>query len=348
MIIWLASYPRSGNTYFRVLLNSIFGVKTYSIHNDTHDIAADQATSEVVGHEHLPESFDLAHARLSDNIYVIKTHAPPQNETDKAIYLVRDGRESSVSYHKYLKNFYSSPLALYDVITGAAAFGTWGEHVNSWSPQTRPNTLLIKFEDLVSAPEEFYPRIANFIGIPASKQHAPSFKELQEINPKFFNSGKKDSWLNQISEEEQLAFWMTNHEQMKAMGYTDKTPSLLHSEYAPFFLALGRQINKQCQRANAAAQLRTQKLEQEKAKLLADLEVSRKKLDEMRRQQRETDAQLTKLNQSNSTMGRKIDSLMKIKRHVDLLAKQSALRTPRKAWHIYRQLIDISNTADHI
>ena len=92
MIIWLASYPRSGNTYFRVLLNTIFGVKTYSIHNDTHDIAADQSTVEIVGHEHLPEDFDLDRARLSNSIYVIKTHAPPQNETDMAIYLVRDGR----------------------------------------------------------------------------------------------------------------------------------------------------------------------------------------------------------------------------------------------------------------
>ena len=28
MIVWLASYPRSGNTYFRILLNHLYGIKT--------------------------------------------------------------------------------------------------------------------------------------------------------------------------------------------------------------------------------------------------------------------------------------------------------------------------------
>ena len=30
MIIWLASYPRSGNTMFRMMLNKVFGSKTYT------------------------------------------------------------------------------------------------------------------------------------------------------------------------------------------------------------------------------------------------------------------------------------------------------------------------------
>ncbi len=51
MIVWLASYPRSGNTFFRVILNSIFDIKTYSIYDDKGDIGADEKTSETVGHE---------------------------------------------------------------------------------------------------------------------------------------------------------------------------------------------------------------------------------------------------------------------------------------------------------
>ena len=32
MIIWVASYPRSGNTLFRLLLNRLWGLPTYSVY----------------------------------------------------------------------------------------------------------------------------------------------------------------------------------------------------------------------------------------------------------------------------------------------------------------------------
>ncbi len=74
MIVWLASYPRSGNTFFRIILNSIFGIKTYSVYDDIIDISADKKTSEVVGHKFLPEGFDISRARPEKKIYYIKKY----------------------------------------------------------------------------------------------------------------------------------------------------------------------------------------------------------------------------------------------------------------------------------
>jgi hypothetical protein len=34
LIVWLASYPRSGNTYFRVVLNRVFGIGAYTLYPD--------------------------------------------------------------------------------------------------------------------------------------------------------------------------------------------------------------------------------------------------------------------------------------------------------------------------
>ena len=34
MIVWLASYPRSGNTFLRMVLHFVYGQKTYSLYND--------------------------------------------------------------------------------------------------------------------------------------------------------------------------------------------------------------------------------------------------------------------------------------------------------------------------
>ena len=39
MIVWLASYPRSGNTFLRVVLHNVYGVSTYSVYEDNDPVA---------------------------------------------------------------------------------------------------------------------------------------------------------------------------------------------------------------------------------------------------------------------------------------------------------------------
>ncbi len=224
MIVWLASYPRSGNTFFRVLLNSIFDIKTYSIYDDRYDIGADKATSDVVGHEFLPDDFNLTTMRNDKKTYIIKTHDLPDDKIDKSdkiIYLIRDGRESTLSFFKYSTTFVNYKRNLIDFIR----MGTWGEHVKQWNPSMRKNTLLIKFEELTDSPNKFIRKIADFTQLKPSNGTIPSFDELQKINPKFFRSGKKDSWKDQYTDEEHLLFWSKNHEQMLDYAYRSNLPS---------------------------------------------------------------------------------------------------------------------------
>jgi flagellar biosynthesis GTPase FlhF len=246
MIVWLASYPRSGNTFFRVLLNSIFDIKTYSIYNDTLDIGADRMTSEVVGHTLLPENADLEQMRRDAETYFIKTHDIPDSKVadeDKVIYLIRDGRESTLSFWKYDQQYGDGEKrVLEDVIRGQIYFGTWGDHVRAWDPENHPHTLLVKFEELVDDPSGIIQAISDFTGQKPVGDAVPSFEELQQINPKFFRSGKKDSWKKEYSEEQQLVFWMMNHSQMVEFGYTEGMPVLFEKakNYA-FFKELSMQ-----------------------------------------------------------------------------------------------------------
>ena len=226
MIIWLASYPRSGNTFFRVILNTVFQIKTYSIYNDTGDIAADDATSDIVGHTMLPSDFDIEKARRSKTAYYIKTHELMENFSispkDKVIYLIRDGRESTLSFAKYLKNYYKHSDDLTDVIYGNTPFGAWGEHVMGWTQLQ--NYLLIRFETLTDDPTSQLKKIADYLGISAKEAKIPTFEELQQINPTFFRSGKKDSWKNVFTPQEHLAFWLRNYEPMIRFGYDTDMP----------------------------------------------------------------------------------------------------------------------------
>ncbi len=51
MIVWLASYPRSGNTFLRLVLHRLFGVPTYSVYEDD-DPVAQRVGPELVGYRH--------------------------------------------------------------------------------------------------------------------------------------------------------------------------------------------------------------------------------------------------------------------------------------------------------
>ncbi|MCT7550979.1 sulfotransferase domain-containing protein, partial [Aliarcobacter butzleri] len=227
MIVWLASYPRSGNTFFRVILNSVFGIKTYSIYDDKGDIGAEEKTSEVVGHEFLPQNFDIEKARFEEKIYYIKTHELLDNrvkETDKVIYLIRDGREATLSFTKHQNTFSKQNKKLKDTIYGNTFIGSWGEHVSSWSPKNRENTLLIKFEELTKEPIKFIEILSNFLEVNPIGNDIPTFEELKKINPKFFRSGKTNSWENIFTQEEHISFWMKNYKQMDEYGYDYKKP----------------------------------------------------------------------------------------------------------------------------
>ena len=227
MIVWLSSYPRSGNTFFRVILNTVFNIKTYSIYNDTGDIGADEATTEIVGHSFLPKDFDLDNARASKEVYYIKTHELLENmvldSRDKVIYLVRDGRESTLSFTKHLQNFFKKEDDdLSDVIYGNTPFGSWGEHVKQWSTVDK---LLIKFEKLIDDPSSILNDISVYLNIQPLNNKIPTFQELQKINPKFFRSGKKDTWKHHFSKDQHLTFWLRNVNEMTNIGYTDNMPA---------------------------------------------------------------------------------------------------------------------------
>ena len=225
MIVWLASYPRSGNTFFRIILNSVFNIKTFSLYNDRYDIGANKETSEIVGHQFLPDNFNIDYARNSKEIYYIKTHELFNKlnikPTDRVIYLVRDGRESSLSFARYLKNFHNKDEELENILYGNTPYGSWGDHVRQWKNRDK---LQIKFEEIIKYPASIIPVISKYLNISPLRTDIPTFETLQKINPKFFNSGKTDSWKKHFTDEEHLFYWISSFDEMKLMKYTYDIP----------------------------------------------------------------------------------------------------------------------------
>ena len=190
MIVWLASFPRSGNTLLRIILKDVFGVGTHSIYDDMLDIGADGQLSALVGHVQHGEAMAtfVDRASASEERHYVKTHGYPTDD-QPAIYVVRDGRSSVVSYWHYRNEIVGSPCSLAEVVLGDDFVGLWSEHVATWAFKKRPNTLVLRYEDLTAGDPEALRSIGEFLNLEPIAAFDVDFKALHATAPKFFRSG---------------------------------------------------------------------------------------------------------------------------------------------------------------
>lgn len=260
MIVWLASYPRSGNTFIRTLFNQAFGLETWSVYSDSLDIAANQSLADMVGHKSVPEDFDWQNARSDEHIHVIKTHELFSDDyaADKAIVLLRDGRDATVSFYHHQKNF-GNKIGMEDIIDGSPLGFSWAQHEKSWREAADQGVeiLFLRFEDFVRDPESAISTISDFLAIEASKVHIPTFEELNKLSPNFFRQGKSAAYSDAMNNETQRYFWLVNGQRMEANGYNrdlDDDPAadlrLLH-KFATLHLASAESNIQRLMRENA-------------------------------------------------------------------------------------------------
>lgn len=220
MILWLASYPRSGNTLLRAVLNNQYGLKTYSLYDDKTDIGANERVADAVGHvSHGMSPADFrAHAAKSDDLFLIKTHDAPQ-DSNKAIYVVRDGRSAVVSYFHYLKEIAREAVRLRDVILGDVPFGTWAGHYLSWSPVQRPSTLVLRYEDLVNDLHSQLPKISHFLEREPLAVEEKSFADFRKLDSRFFRAGSDQKNVRELNGDDLDLFWELQGGQLIELGY---------------------------------------------------------------------------------------------------------------------------------
>ncbi len=207
-MIWLASYPRSGNTFLRTILWHCFGLRSASVYPS--DLGKNKKLEEYVGHiEHGP-----GHQILfpQGNLPLIKTHEYPIN-ANPAIYVSRDGRAASVSLWK----FYDGRLPLSAVIEGQHRFGTWANHLAAWKPWERENTLLLEYEDLRCNLPLVLDKISVFLQRDIISQQVPDRGTIASVDGRWVRN--KTDWKTQIGEELLERFNELNGEMLKKMGY---------------------------------------------------------------------------------------------------------------------------------
>jgi len=160
--VFIASYPKSGNTWLRFLIGDL-------VFPGDMGFDRSKALLPIVGHHHQAPGCLPGGGRL------LKTHEPFRPAYERAIYLVRDPRDVALSYyHHQLRQelFFGS---LEDFLGRFRAgrvdgFGDWASHVRSWihrSPGER-RLLVVRYEDLKGDAGTELQRIMDFVGLPAS------------------------------------------------------------------------------------------------------------------------------------------------------------------------------------
>ena len=196
MIIWLASYPKSGNTWIRIFLDTLL----FSQSNKEVDInfnSIDQfplrknlkdLTDNVNDINEFAKNCITAQEvlNLDAKIKIFKTHNAfwKQNNTNYSftneentlgvIYIVRDPRNIITSVLNYFnkKNYEEALEFMNDkikILGGSEnEFGvptiisSWSNHYNSWK-KFKKNYLLIKYENLLENPQQEFMKITNFL-----------------------------------------------------------------------------------------------------------------------------------------------------------------------------------------
>ena len=196
MIIWLASYPKSGNTWVRHFLASLIYSNQGKVGLEKLGFIMqypkrdqfEKLVSNLDDFNQIKKNWINSQNLInSDNkLSIFKTHhvlcsLGKDNFTDKkntlgAIYIVRDPRNviSSILYHFNLSNTKEALnfIQREDTFIGNVKnkvnyplhtlIGSWKTNYNSWKFFGK-NFLLVKYEDLILNPNTEFKRIANYI-----------------------------------------------------------------------------------------------------------------------------------------------------------------------------------------
>ena len=275
---WIASYPKSGNTWVRILIYHLVRLQAGHPRADNDLHALDRASGYEARFYGLFEEFigkplavaaadevaavrQSVHAAIADrapSVALVKTHNilgkinryPTINMevTAGTIYIVRDPRDVVMSLADHLGATVDEAITVMETAayqtkgSEEVAFeiwGSWSQHVMSWTGTPRKSTLVVRYEDLQQDPRQVFKAIANHLyQSPTEEQiteavKLSSFKELydqeslgdfRERSPyaeRFFRVGKSGQWRENLTAAQVQRIERSHGEQMKRFGYLD-------------------------------------------------------------------------------------------------------------------------------
>ena len=199
MIIWLASYPKSGNTWVKFFLKSYFSSTNKELSLKTH--IDDEFKIETFPTLNLLKENKIDYLKfenivknwinlqnflnLNNKINFLKTHNAMCTinghaftnfkNTIGAIYIVRDPRDIVLSYANHFQVDNETAVKhMMDSKNGEfkndgsnnfhrSLMGSWSDNYNSWKNYKGRELIIVKYEDLINNTFASFSRIVNYL-----------------------------------------------------------------------------------------------------------------------------------------------------------------------------------------
>ena len=197
MFVWLASYPKSGNTLLRSMLAAYFfsedGVYNFDLNKNIRQFPSSKLFErmgiDITNEKEVIKNYIKAQESINqkEKLQFLKTHSylfnidnipfTNLNNTLGVIYIVRDPRNVVTSYAHHsgisLEHAARSMIELYkykgDLTSrnserATLYMGTWSGNYNSWKSLKDPGRyLLIKYEDLINNKDLTFRKVIKFL-----------------------------------------------------------------------------------------------------------------------------------------------------------------------------------------
>ncbi|MEM9499100.1 MAG: sulfotransferase domain-containing protein, partial [Pseudomonadota bacterium] len=238
-IVWLASYPKSGNTWTRIFLaNYLFNAPSpLNINKVTALGLGDsvrQAYEKVLGQK-FPVGREGASVPYRTRLFAsivankadmnfMKTHnfnenvfgiqLIPDKYTKSAVYIMRNPLDMVISYAKQ----YSIPVDAAANLIGQSGnysqgddetieqfFGSWSQHVRSWTRKHDYPVCVLQYEHMLADPHGQFRKVLDLLGVPIDEERldrAVRFSSFDEVSKQEKNIG----FIEKPKESDQLFF----------------------------------------------------------------------------------------------------------------------------------------------
>ena len=229
MLVWVASFQRSGNTLTLRTLREVYGFSPFcSIHKDRLFMLGWRWGED--GYEPPPELRRGSKAKRLEALrewpetFFIKSHRVVDSEDPApALYVVRDGRDVAVSRAHWIEK---KKMGHYDYpfderLAKMMSSGKWSEHVHAWRTRSAP-TAFVHYEELIADPAATVRRACEQIGVavPEPRGELTPFSELQREDPVMHRRGEVGAWRDEMTPANEELFWRIHGDEMRALGYS--------------------------------------------------------------------------------------------------------------------------------
>lgn len=215
MLIWMASYSRSGSSLTQQILWQCFGKNIARAKRTKVNKTAEPHIGPDYYNEGLLLPQIAERARAEDNKVIVKTHALPEDD-DPAICIFRDGRAVLSSYTRHQNHIAKKTHTLEQMIKGRK--GNWSEHVEAWL-DAPVRKVFLRYEKLsVGDPDELA-KLGAFIGMPQIAEYKSAVEEMRAARPLHVQFAENTHGIEEVEREHGDLFWEIHGHAMDRLGY---------------------------------------------------------------------------------------------------------------------------------